>query len=206
MTRASETASPHCVWHAHRLSAEERAAAKGQRPAVIWLTGLSGSGKSTIANALEFALHEAGHHTFLLDGDNIRHGLNADLDLSPAGRAENIRRIGEVVKLFTEAGLIVVTAFVSPYRSDRARVRQLLDRGQVIEVYTHAPLEVCESRDPKGLYRKARAGEIQGFTGIDAPYEPPEDPELCLDTAAADADTCARQLMDYLHEQNVLRW
>ncbi len=192
------------TWHNTVLTAEQRAEAKGQRPAVIWFTGLSASGKSTLANALEHALFERGHHTFLLDGDNVRHGLNKDLDLSPEGRQENIRRIGEVAKLFADAGLIVVTAFISPYRSDRRMVRELLKPGEFVEVHVHAPLEVCEKRDPKGLYAKARAGEIKGFTGIDAPYEVPEHAELVIDTSKNDVATCIQTLLDYLREKNIL--
>ncbi len=192
------------TWHEPRISPQERAAIKGHAPAVVWLTGLSGSGKSTLANALEHALHERRCHTFLLDGDNIRHGLNRDLDLSPAGRAENIRRIGEVCRLFADAGLIVITAFVSPYRADRDRVRETVGGGRFLEVHVRAPLETCEQRDPKGLYARARGGEIAGMTGVDAPYEPPAAPELVIDTARRDIPGCTGALLEALVEHGTL--
>ncbi|HWP95055.1 MAG TPA: sulfate adenylyltransferase subunit CysN [Gammaproteobacteria bacterium] len=193
------------VWHAHRVSKTQRANQKGQRPCVIWFTGLSGSGKSTIANALEQALFRRGYHSYLLDGDNIRHGLNKDLDFSDAGRIENIRRIGEVARLFVDAGLIVITAFISPFRSDRQLVRELVESGEFIEVFVDTPLEVCEQRDTKGLYRRARAGEIRNFTGIDSPYEPPEAPEIVLDTVKLSVDECVASLMRYLDSKGFLR-
>lgn len=170
--------------------AVERAVSMSQSPRVIWLTGLSGSGKSTIANALEQRLADQGRHTMLLDGDNVRHGLNKDLGFTEADRVENIRRIGEVAKLMVEAGLIVITAFISPYKSERETVRTLLPKGQFIEVHLSTSLEVCEQRDPKGLYRKARNGELPNFTGINAPYEEPELPELRLDTFTATIEEC----------------
>ena len=157
------------VWHSQTLSKKERGALKKQRPCILWFTGLSGAGKSTVANALEQALYGRGYHTYLLDGDNVRHGLNQNLGFSPKDREENIRRIGEVAKLFVDGGTIVLTAFISPYRRDRELVRQLVDEGEFIEVFVDTPLDVCEDRDPKGLYKKARAGEIKGFTGIDDP-------------------------------------
>ena len=182
----------------------ERAAIKGQRPCVLWLTGLSGAGKSTIANCLERKLHTLGRHTMLLDGDNIRQGLNRDLGFTEAGRIENIRRIGEVAKLMTDAGLIVITAFISPFRAERAMVREILPGGSFVEIHVDTPLEECERRDPKGLYRKARQGEIPNFTGIDSPYEPPRAPELRLGTMARPAGECADAIIAYLREHGLL--
>lgn len=193
------------VWHTHRISREQRAQLKNQRSCLLWFTGLSGSGKSTIANALDVALYERGFHTFLLDGDNVRHGLNKDLGFSDADRVENIRRVGEVCKLFADAGLIVMSAFISPFASDRQMVRKLFPKGEFVEVYMETPLEVCEQRDPKGLYKKARAGEIRHFTGIDSPYEPPATPELRLDTAQLSIEECVAELMAYLSKQDLIR-
>jgi len=192
------------VWHAHKVTREMRANQKGQRPCVIWFTGLSGSGKSTIANTLEQRLYHEGYHSYLLDGDNIRHGLNKDLDFTDAGRVENIRRIGEVAKLFVDSGQIVVTAFISPFRSDRQLVRELLGRGEFVEVFVDTPLEVCEQRDPKGLYKKARRGEIRNFTGVDSPYEAPANPELVLNTVASDPERCVDLVIEYLRRQEKL--
>lgn len=192
------------VWHDHRVTRDERAQQKGQRPVIVWFTGLSGSGKSTLANALEARLVELGHHTYLLDGDNVRHGLNRDLGFSDTDRIENIRRIGEAAKLFVDAGLIVLTAFISPFRSDRQMARSLVEQGEFLEVFVDAPLEVCEGRDPKGLYAKARRGEIKQFTGIDSPYEPPEAPELRVDTGATDVDGCLEALLGELRKRGIV--
>ena len=168
------------VWHDHAVDKESRAELKGQKPLVIWFTGLSGAGKSTLAGALEQALAASGKHTYLLDGDNVRHGLCGDLGFDDAARQENIRRVGEVAKLMVDAGLIVLTAFISPFRAERDLVRNLLGADEFVEVFVDAPLAVCEERDPKGLYKKARAGEIKHFTGIDDPYEAPEQAEIHL--------------------------
>ena len=186
------------VWHRTQVDQAMRTAKLGQRPLCIWLTGLSGSGKSTIANALELELYKAGRHTFLLDGDNVRHGLNRDLGMSTTDRAENIRRVGEVAKLMVDAGLIVVTAFISPFRADRDKVRAMFAEGEFIEVFVATPLDVCERRDPKGLYRKAREGRIHDFTGIDSPYEPPERAEIVLHTTEMDAHQCAEYIRAHL--------
>lgn len=180
----------------HTVSPGERAARNGHHGAVIWLTGLSGSGKSTLSMALERRLHELGKQVYVLDGDNVRFGLNADLGFSPQDRTENIRRIGEVGNLMAQAGLICITAFISPYREDRERARKAAG-DRFSEVYVKASVEMCEQRDPKGLYKKARAGEIPEFTGISAPYEEPEAPELIIDTAE-DFDTCLQQLTDFV--------
>lgn len=169
------------TWHAHKVSREEREKLLNQKGVVLWFTGLSGSGKSTIANEVAYRLHKKGKLTYVLDGDNIRHGLNKDLGFTPEDRAENIRRVSEVANLFADAGVITLTAFISPYRKDRNFCRSLL-QDRFMEIYTKAPLEICEERDPKGLYKKARAGDIKKFTGIDAPYEPPENPELIIET------------------------
>ncbi|MCX7963953.1 MAG: adenylyl-sulfate kinase [Candidatus Sumerlaea chitinivorans] len=188
------------TWHPGHVTREERMALTRQKPCCVWLTGLSACGKSTIAMALEQVLIQQGHVAYVLDGDNIRHGLNKNLGFSPEDRAENIRRIGEVAKLFVDAGLIVITSFISPYREDRDRVRQLLAPGEFIEVFVDAPIEVCASRDPKGLYEKAMRGEIKGFTGVspDAPYEPPLAPELHLRTDQMSVEECVAAIMDYL--------
>jgi adenylyl-sulfate kinase len=177
----------------------------GQRGCVVWLTGLSGSGKSTLAVALEAALVGAGHLAFVLDGDNLRQGLNSDLGFAPADRAENIRRAGEVAALLADAGLVAVTAFISPYRADREVARAAVGSDRFLEVLVDAPLEVCEGRDPKQLYRRARAGEIQEFTGVSAPYEPPPSPDLTLDTAALDVEACVGQLLARLEQRGFLR-
>jgi len=187
-------------WQKEDVSREERARIMGQKPAVIWFTGLSGSGKSTIANRLERKLLERGYRTILLDGDNVRHGLNKDLGFSEVDRIENIRRIGEVAKLMTDAGLIVITAFISPFTTERDMARNILPAGEFIEVFVDTPIEECERRDPKGLYFKTRSGLIPNFTGISSPYQAPESPEIRLDTIRATADECAEQIMKYLTE------
>ena len=194
----------HIVWHAHRISKSARSLQKRQKACVLWFTGLSASGKSTIAGAVEQMLFELGHHTYLLDGDNVRHGLNKDLGFSDADRVENIRRIGELTKLFADAGLLVLSAFISPFRSDRQMVRNLMGEGEFVEIHMNTPLAVCESRDPKGLYQKARRGEIKNFTGIDSAYEAPEQPEIVLNTAECSVEDCARQVIDYLRAQHII--
>ncbi|HEV7164531.1 MAG TPA: sulfate adenylyltransferase subunit CysN [Gammaproteobacteria bacterium] len=209
MTRAVQSMlqdrPENVMWHVHKVSREQRANQKSQQSCAIWLTGLSGSGKSSIANMVEQRLHTRGYHTYLLDGDNIRHGLNRDLDFSDTGRVENIRRIGEVAKLFVDAGVIVLTAFISPFRSDRRLVRDLLGDGDFIEIFVDTPLEVCESRDPKGLYKKAREGLIRDFTGIDSPYEAPQTPELVLRTVGRTPDDCADELCRFLVRKGILK-
>lgn len=193
------------VWHDTRVTKESRSVHKAQRPCVLWFTGFSGSGKSTVANALEQRLAELKQHTYLLDGDNVRHGLNKDLGFSDDDRIENIRRIGEVAKLFVDAGLIVVTAFISPFRSERQMVRELVEDNEFIEIHMNTPLDTCEQRDPKGLYKKARAGEIKHFTGIDSAYEAPIEPELELDSSVLGVDECVDSIIRLMIERNVLR-
>ena len=183
------------IWHQTHITKDDRAKQKNQVPKCIWLTGLSGSGKSTLANALEVALTEQGKHTYLLDGDNVRHGLNKNLGMSDEDRTENIRRVSEVAKLMVDAGLVVITAFISPFRADRDAARALFEDGEFVEVFADAPLEECEKRDPKGLYKKARAGEIKEFTGIDSPYEAPANAEVVINTADNDIGECVRQLI-----------
>lgn len=190
--------SSDIVWHQASVTHDERVARHGHRPAVLWFTGLSGSGKSTVANAVDKMLHDLGCKTYLLDGDNVRHGLNGDLGFSDKDRIENIRRIGEVSKLFADAGLLVSTAFISPFIADRDMVRSQLNADQFIEVFIDTPIAVCEQRDPKGLYKKARAGEIKNFTGIDSAYELPIQPEVHIKTAELSVEMCAKQVVDYL--------
>ncbi len=191
-------------WQALDIDRQVRARQKGQKPAVLWFTGLSGSGKSTIANLVERALFADGRHTYLLDGDNVRHGLNRDLGFTDADRVENIRRVGETARLFADAGLIVLVSFISPFRSERRMARELLREGEFIEVFVDTPLEVCMQRDPKGLYLKAKAGEIRNFTGIDSPYEEPENAELRIKTVAGDAAAHAAAIVAYLRERGFL--
>jgi adenylylsulfate kinase len=186
------------VWHQSQINQQQRAQLKQQKPCLLWYTGLSGSGKSTIANAVDALLFERGQHSYLLDGDNVRHGLNGDLAFSDEDRVENIRRVSEVAKLFVDAGLIVSTAFISPFASDRAMARSKLAAGEFIEVYIDAPLELCEQRDPKGLYKKARAGEIKDFTGINSGYDIPQQPELHIINEGASVLACAQQVVAYL--------
>lgn len=191
-------------WHNHAIDSNERAGLKSQTSTVIWFTGLSASGKSTIACMLDQMLYNEGYHTYMLDGDNVRHGLCGDLGFSDEDRVENIRRVGEVSKLMCDAGLITLAAFISPFRTDRDMVRELLPPGKFIEVFVDAPLDVCRSRDPKGLYAKADKGEIKCFTGIDSPYEAPVDPEVILDTSNQSILGCVYQLMAYLNNTGVL--
>ena len=200
----AELKSKNLTWHEGQVSRVDRESRLGQRGATVWLTGLSGSGKSTIAVAAEQALASRGRLTYILDGDNIRHGLNSNLGFSPEDRSENIRRIGEVAKLFTDAGVIVFSSFISPYRADRDAVREILSDGDFVEVHVAASLETCESRDVKGLYQKARAGEIPEFTGISAPYEEPEKPELVIDTGGQSVDASVAELIAYLQKQGYL--
>lgn len=177
----------------------------GHRGAIVWFTGLSGAGKSTLAHAVEEALHQHGCRTFVLDGDNVRHGLCGDLGFSTEDRIENIRRVGEIAKLFMEAGVIVLTAFISPFRSDRQRVRGMVEHGDFIEIHCDSPIAVCESRDTKGLYKKARAGQIAEFTGISSPYEAPENPELTVHTGTAELETCVRQVIEKMAHLGIIR-
>ncbi|MGR6503461.1 adenylyl-sulfate kinase [Shewanella sp. Koi 1] len=186
------------VWHQHSVDQAARAKLKGQNPVLLWFTGLSGAGKSTLAGALERALFEAGFHTYLLDGDNVRHGLCKDLGFSVADRDENLRRVGEVAKLMVDAGLVVLSAFISPTREERDSIRERFPEGQFIEVHVSTPLSICEQRDPKGLYVKARRGEISNFTGISSPYEAPLSAELTIDTSKGDLASQVRALIDYL--------
>jgi adenylylsulfate kinase len=216
-----DSSQPIVVWHEHTVERADRERQNGHRGCVVWFTGLSGCGKSTVANELDALLHAAGVRSYVLDGDNVRHGLNATpqilaakygeefgkrfgLGFGQQDREENIRRVGAVAGLLCDAGLVVLTAFVSPYRADRDAVRASLKPGDFIEVFVDAPLEVCESRDPKGLYKKARAGEIQDFTGINAPYEAPERPEVVLKSAEATPDKLAEQVRQYLATAEIL--
>jgi adenylylsulfate kinase len=200
----AEQKATNIVWHQGAVTRADREQVNGHRGGTVWLTGLSGSGKSTIAVALEKTLWSRGVHAFILDGDNIRHGLNKNLGFSPADRTENIRRIGEVAKLFTDAGFVAITAFISPYRADRDQVRALMQPGDFIEVLVDCPLEVCEQRDVKGLYEKARKGQIPEFTGISAPYEPPLHPELTIRTHAQDVDASVQQIVAHLEAQRIV--
>lgn len=195
--------STNAIWHHAVIQREHRQSQNGHRSAVLWFTGLSGSGKSTLAHAVEEQLHQLGCRTYVLDGDNVRHGLCGDLGFSPADRTEKIRRIGEVAKLMVDAGVIVLTAFISPFRADRARVRSMFMHEEFIEIYCQCHLDVCESRDVKGLYQRARTGEVKDFTGISSPYEPPLSPELVLDTATLPLATCVEKVLAILHQHCV---
>lgn len=196
-------ASANVVWHNATVTRPRREAMNGHKGGIVWFTGLSGAGKSTLAHAVEEALHQKGCRTFVLDGDNVRHGLCSDLGFSDADREENIRRIGEVAKLFMQAGVIVLTAFISPFRADRQRVRNMVASGDFVEVYCAAPLSVCEERDTKGLYKKARNGEIGEFTGISSPYEAPIDPELIVKTGDEALDICVLQVIEAIQRIGV---
>lgn len=199
--------SPNAHIHRHPtdVGKQARAHLKHQCPGVLWMTGLSGSGKSTIANLLERRLHARGHHTYLLDGDNLRHGINRDLGFTDAHRAENVRRVAEVARLMVDAGLIVITALISPFRVDRALARALFEPGEFTEIFVHAPLEVVERRDPKGLYRQARAGQVAHFTGIGSRYEPPETPELQIDTSVLTPGAAVDRLEGWLVQRGRLQ-
>lgn len=197
--------SSNVAWHHATVTRMRREVQNGHRGAVIWFTGLSGSGKSTLAHSVEEALHQQGCRTFVLDGDNVRHGLCGDLGFSVKDRQENIRRIGEMAKLFMEAGIIVLTAFISPYRSDRNRVRHIVGPNNFIEIYCEASIEVCETRDVKGLYKKARAGEITNFTGISSLYEAPENPELDLKTGVASLEECVQQVLEEISVRSIFK-
>jgi len=200
----TEQKATNIVWHQGAVTREDRELLNGHKGCTVWLTGLSGSGKSTIAVDLEKRLLERGVRAYILDGDNVRHGLNKNLGFSPEDRTENIRRIGEVAKLFTHAAVVTVTAFISPYRADRDQVRALMGEGDFVEVYVKCPIEVCEQRDVKGLYKKARAGEIKEFTGISAPYEAPEKAELTIDTSTQSVEASAKQILDYLARRGIV--
>lgn len=204
MTTETPTKDENVVWHHHSIDKEFRAKLKGQQPVVLWFTGLSGAGKSTVAGALETRLAESGYHTYLLDGDNVRHGLCSDLGFSEQDRRENIRRIGELAKLMADAGLIVLSAFISPHRAERQLVREMLPEGEFLEVFVNTSLEVCEQRDPKGLYKKARAGEIANFTGIDSEYEAPLNPEIDLRAGEKSIDELVDDCLQVLKARKVI--
>ncbi len=197
----ADVKATNIVWHAGMVTKTDRETISGHKACTIWMTGLPASGKSTLAVALEKALWARGIHAYVLDGDNIRHGLNKDLGFSPADRNENIRRIGEVAKLFTVAGVINVTAFISPYRTDRDQARRIMADGEFVEVFVDCPVSVCEQRDPKGHYKKARAGEIGEFTGVSAPYEAPLHPEIVVHTDRQSEDECVQTILTYLEER-----
>ncbi|WP_072133748.1 adenylyl-sulfate kinase, partial [Winslowiella iniecta] len=198
------THDENVIWHSHAVTRAERETLNGHQGVVLWFTGLSGSGKSTVAGALEQALHQQGVSTYLLDGDNVRHGLCSDLGFSDDDRKENIRRVGEVAKLMVDAGLVVLTAFISPHRAERQMVRDALGEGRFIEVFVDTPLAICEARDPKGLYKKARAGELRNFTGIDAAYESPQQAEIHLDGEQLVTKLIA-QLLDVLRGRDIIK-
>jgi len=197
-------AATNIIWHEATITRADREKQNGHKSAILWFTGLSGAGKSTLAHAVEDRLHQLNERTYVLDGDNIRHGLCKDLGFSDADRTENIRRIGEVAKLFVDGGVIALTAFISPFRSDRDAVRALVEEGDFIEVYCQADLDTCESRDPKGLYKKARAGEIPEFTGINSPYEEPLNPEIVVNTAAQSIEESVEQVIAVLKERGIV--
>ncbi|OIJ18128.1 adenylyl-sulfate kinase [Anaerobacillus alkalidiazotrophicus] len=196
--------SSNIVWHETTISKSERQEKKGHKSCILWFTGLSGSGKSTLANAVEAALIQRNVHSYVLDGDNVRHGLNKGLGFTEEDRKENIRRIGEVSKLFVDAGVITLTAFISPFREDRDQVRALVEKGEFIEIFVNASLETCESRDPKGLYEKARAGIIPNFTGISSPYEQPENPELTIETDKLSIEESVAKVIQYLETKEII--
>jgi adenylylsulfate kinase len=198
-------ASTNVVWHNATVTRARRESQNGHRGAIIWFTGLSGAGKSTLAHAVEEALHQRGCRTFVLDGDNVRHGLCSDLGFSSDDRIENIRRVGEVAKLFMEAGVIVLTAFISPFRADRERVRGMVEHGDFMEIYCNSAIEVCETRDVKGLYKKARAGQISDFTGISSPYEAPISPELTVETGASELQICIDAVLQEMAHRSIIR-
>ena len=203
--RPTPPTSTNVVWHHATVTRARREAQNGHRGAIVWFTGLSGSGKSTLAHAVEESLHQRGCRTFVLDGDNVRHGLCGDLGFSSKDRTENIRRIGEMAKLFMEAGVIVLTAFISPYRADRERVRGMVEHGDFFEIYCDASIEVCEARDVKGMYKKARAGLIPEFTGISSPYETPETPELTVNTGTTSLDACVQQVTGEMVQRGLIK-
>lgn len=209
MTTANTQQKAHqdenVVWHQHQVTKETRSKLKNQKPVLLWFTGLSGAGKSTVAGVLETELARLGYHTYLLDGDNVRHGLCNDLGFSSQDRRENIRRIGELAKLMVDAGLIVLSAFISPHRAERQMVRELFPEGEFIEVFVNTSLEVCEQRDPKGLYKKARAGEISNFTGIDSEYEAPESPEIDLPAGTKALDELIQQCLETLQQKGMIK-
>jgi adenylylsulfate kinase len=202
--RRTKITNENTTWHEPTVYRDNRETLNKHRSVIIWFTGLSGSGKSTLAHAVEDYLHKRGTRTFVLDGDNIRHGLCGDLGFSDEDRTENIRRIGEVSKLLVDAGVLTMAAFISPFRKDRNLVRELADEDDFIEIYCKATLEDCENRDVKGLYKKARAGEVPEFTGISSPYEEPENPELIIDTANSNIDACVEMIVNYLEEKGII--
>ena len=204
MTAETPSKDENIVWHQHAIDKNFRAGLKQQKPVVLWFTGLSGAGKSTIAGALEARLAELGHHTYLLDGDNVRHGLCSDLGFSEQDRRENIRRIGELAKLMADAGLIVLSAFISPHRNERQMVRDMLAHDEFMEVFVNTSLAVCEQRDPKGLYKKARSGEITNFTGIDSEYQAPLNPEVDLLAGEKSIDALVEDCLQVLRERNII--
>ena len=199
-----EDKSSNVVWHQATVTRKRREALNGHGSVMLWFTGLSGAGKSTLAHAVEEYLHQKGCRTFTFDGDNVRHGLCSDLGFSAEDRVENIRRVGEMAKLFLEAGVIALTAFISPFRSDREKVRSLVPHGEFLEIFCHCPLEICEQRDVKGLYKRARAGEIKNFTGISSPYEEPEDPDLVVDTGSLSLEDSVARVVELLRERGVI--
>lgn len=201
---AEQSRSENVVWHHATVTRTRREALNGHGSVILWFTGLSGAGKSTLAHAVEEHLHRAGCRTFVFDGDNVRHGLCSDLGFSATDRVENIRRVGEMAKLFLEAGVISLTAFISPFRADRERVRSLVPHGDFLEIYCRCPLDVCETRDVKGLYKRARVGEIKEFTGISSPYEVPEDPELVVDTDRLSLDESVAMVIDFLRRRGII--
>jgi len=204
MSEQQRTTSSNVVWHHATVTRARREAQNGHRGVILWFTGLSGAGKSTLAHAVEEELHRRGCRTFVLDGDNVRHGLCGDLGFSNEDRIENIRRVGEVAKLFMEAGVIVLTAFISPFRSDREHVRGMVEHGDFIEIYCDSSLKICESRDVKGMYKKARAGQIAEFTGISSPYEAPDNPELTVNTGGEELGQCVQKVLDEVARRGII--